>query len=136
MPALFKSLAELLEKVEATKKRLEIISLTADFLKGLDMAEVKPAVSLILGRAFPKWSQKTLDVSWMTLSGVLQRVAGADWGVFREAASDTGDVGAAVKAVFEKTSLKKQAVLVEKPLTIAEVRRLLQSVAVKQRNAP
>jgi DNA ligase-1 len=130
MPALFKSLAELLEKVEATKKRLEIISFTADFLKSLDVAEVEPAVSMILGRAFPKWSQKTLDVSWMTLSGVLQRVTGADWGVFREAASDTGDVGAAVKAVFEKTSLKKQAVLMEKPLTIAEVRRLLQSIAV------
>jgi DNA ligase-1 len=129
MPALFKSLAELLEKVEATKKRLEIISLTADFLKSLDIDEVEPAVSMILGRAFPKGSQKTLEVSWMTLSGVLQRVTGADWNVFREASAGTGDVGAAVKAIFKKTSLKKQAVLLEKPLTITEVRRLLQSIA-------
>jgi DNA ligase-1 len=129
MPALFKSLAELLEKVEATKKRLEIISLTADFLSRLDVGEVEPAVSMILGRAFPKWSQKTLDVSWMTLSGVLQQVTGADWDVFREAFTGTGDVGAAVKAVFEKTNLKKQSLLLEKPLTITEVRRLLQSIA-------
>jgi DNA ligase-1 len=86
-------------------------------------------VSMILGRAFPKWSQKTLDVSWATLSGILQRITGVDWDVFREALTSTGDVGAAVKAVFEKTNLKKQALLLEKTLTITEVRRLLRSIA-------
>ena len=129
MPTLFKSLAELLEKVEATKKRLEITGMTADFLKHLDAEEVEPAVSMVLGQAFPKWSQKTLEVSWVTLSGVLQRVTGVDWSVFREAFTGTGDVGAAVKAVFEKTNVKKQAVLLEKTLTINEVRRLLQAIA-------
>jgi len=129
MPTLFKSLAELLEKVEATKKRLEITGLAADFLRRLDSEEVEPAVSMILGRAFPKWSQKTLDVSWATLSGVLQRVTGVDWDVFREAFAGTGDVGAAVKAVFEKANVKKQALLLEKTLTITEVRRLLESIA-------
>jgi DNA ligase-1 len=129
MPVLFKSLAELLEKVEATKKRLDIIGMTADFLRRLDAEEVGSSVSMILGRAFPKWSQKTLDVSWATLSGVLQRTAGVDWDVFREAFSGTGDVGAAAKAVFEKTKVKKQALLLEKTLTITEVRRLLESIA-------
>jgi DNA ligase-1 len=129
MPTLFKSLAKLLEKVEATKKRLEIIGMTADFLKGLDAEEVEPAVSMILGRAFPKWSQKTLEVSWATLSGILQRTAGVDWNVFREAFAGTGDIGAAAKAVFEKTRVKKQALLLEKTLTITEVRRLLEAMA-------
>jgi len=129
MAALFKSLAELLEKVEATKKRLEIIGMAADFLRRLDAEEVEPAVSMILGRAFPKWSQKTLDVSWATLSGILLRITGVDWDVFREAFASTGDVGAAVKAVFEKTKVKKQALLLEKTLTITEVRHLLESIA-------
>jgi DNA ligase-1 len=129
MPTLFKSLAELLERVEATKKRLEIIGMTADFLRHLEAAEVEPAVSLILGRAFPKWSQKTLDVSWETLNGILQRTAGVDWNVFREAFTSTGDIGAAAKTVFEKSNVKKQALLLEKTLTITEVRRLLQSIA-------
>jgi DNA ligase-1 len=129
MATLFKSLAELLEKVEATRKRLEIIGVTADFLRGLSAEEVEPAVSMILGRAFPKWSQKTLDVSWATLVGILQRITGANWEVFREAAADTGDVGSAVKAVFEKTSVKKQVLLLEKTLTIIEVRRLMESIA-------
>jgi DNA ligase-1 len=129
MTALFKSLAEFLEKIEANKKRLEIIGMAAEFLKSLDAEEVEPAVSMILGRALPKWSQKTLDVSWATLSGILQRVAGVDWKVFREAFTNTGDVGTAVKAVFEKTNLKKQALLLEKTLTINEVRRLFQAIA-------
>jgi DNA ligase-1 len=129
MPALFKSLAELLERIEATKKRLEIIDMTADFLRHLDAEEVEPAVSMILGRGFPKWSQKTLDVSWATLSGVLRRVTAVDWDVFREAFTSTGDIGATVKAVFEKTNVKKQALLLEKTLTITEVRHLLESLA-------
>jgi DNA ligase-1 len=129
MPVLFKSLAELLEKVEATKKRLEITALTADFLKSLDAEEVEPAVSMILGRAFPKWSPKTLEVSWATLSSILQRTANIDWNAFQEAFASTGDIGAAAKAVFEKTNVKKQALLMEKTLTITEVRRLLEALA-------
>jgi len=129
MPTLFKSLAELLEKVEATKKRLEIISLTANFLRRLDNEEVEPAVSMILGRAFPKWSQKTLDISWATLSNILKRIAGVDWNFFSEAFASTGDIGAATKSVFEKNNVKKQALLSEKALTLAEVRRLLETIA-------
>ena len=129
MPTLFKSLADLLEKVEATKKRLAIIGLTADFLKGLDAEEVEPAVSMILGRAFPKWSTKTLDVSWATLSDILQRTSAVDWDAFREAFASTGDIGMAAKTVLEKNKVKKQAVLLNKTLTIAEVRRLLEALA-------
>ena len=68
MPTLFKSLSELLEKVEATKKRLEIINLTAEFLKELGRGR-SGACGVPDSRAtIPKWSQKTLDVSWATLS--------------------------------------------------------------------
>ncbi len=129
MRTLFKSLSELLEKVEATKKRLEIISLTAAFLKNLDAEEVEPAVSLILGRPFPKWSQKTLDVSWATLSEILHRVTAVDWNVFVEAFSSTGDIGSATKAVFEKTKVKKQSLLIDKLLTITEVRQTMEKIA-------
>ena len=129
MATLFKSLAEFLERIEATKKRLEIVDLAADFLRRLDAEEVEPAVSMILGRAFPKWSQKTLDVSWATLSDILQRITEVDWDVFREAFTSTGDIGAAANAIFEKTKVKKQALLLEKTLTIIEVRHLLGSIS-------
>jgi len=129
MPMLFKSLAELLEKIEATRKRLQMINMAADFLKNLEAAELEPAVSMILGRAFPKWSQKTLEISWATLSEILKRITQVDWNVFLEAFSNTGDIGSAAQAVFEKTTVKRQALLFEKELTITEVRRSLEAIA-------
>jgi len=129
MPAFFSSIANLLEKVADTKSRLQTTALTADFLKNLEPDEVEPAVSLILGRTFPKWSQKTLDVSWAILSGILQQVTGSDWNVFGEAFGKTGDIGSAAMAVYEKSKMRRQAVLFEKPLTILEVRRSLEAIA-------
>jgi DNA ligase 1 len=129
MTALFKSVAELLEKVEATRSRLQTTVLTADFLKNLEPQEVEPAVSLILGRAFPKYGQKTLEVSWNILSGILQRITDADWETFGEAFGKTGDIGAATMAVFAKSKMRRQTSLFEKPLTILEVRRSLEAVA-------
>ena len=58
MPALFKSLSELLEKVEATKKRLEIIEQTANYLKTLNAEEIEAATNMMVGRAFPKVQPK------------------------------------------------------------------------------
>jgi DNA ligase-1 len=129
MPTLFKSLAEMLEKVEATKKRTQTVRMIADFLKALDADELEPAVSMILGRPFPKWSQKTLDVSWATLNTTLRRITQADWNVFTEAFSSTGDIGSATKALFENTQVKKQAQLIQKKFTITEVRNTLEAIA-------
>jgi len=129
MPTAFKSLAELCEELEATKKRLLMISLVAEFLEKLEAGEVEPAVSMILGRPFPKWSQQTLDVSWATLSGVIKRITKTDWKVFVEAFGKTGDVGSATKMLFESSKIGKQATLFERKLTITEVRRSLVAIA-------
>jgi DNA ligase-1 len=125
----FKALAELCEKLGATSKRLLMIDLVADFLKNLETLEVEPAVSMILGRPFPKWSQQTLEVSWATLSEIIKRITGVEWSVFMEAFGKTGDVGSATKAVFEESKVKRQATLFERTLTIAEVRRSLRAIA-------
>jgi DNA ligase-1 len=125
----FRAIAELCEKLEATSKRTLMVSLVADFLKRLDASEVEPAVCMLLGRAFQKWDQRTLEVSWRTLSGVIKRITNVDWSDFSEAFGKTGDVGAAAKIVFEKGKIRKQATLFEKPLTILEVRRSLEAIA-------
>jgi DNA ligase-1 len=132
MPALFKSLAELLEKVEATKKRLEIIAQTANYLKTLSAEEVEPAVNMMVGRAFPKFSQKTLDVSWSTLSRIFERISEFNWNLFREAMAKSGDIGSATKTVLEQTKAKKQTQLTEKSLTINEVKRVFDAIAQTQ----
>ncbi|MCL6579553.1 MAG: ATP-dependent DNA ligase, partial [Candidatus Bathyarchaeota archaeon] len=129
MPTSFKALAELSEKLEATTKRLAMVDLVADFLKNLEPLEVEPAISMLLGRAFPKWSPRTLEVSWATLSDIIKRITGVEWNVFSEAFRKTGDVGSATKIVFEESKVKRQATLFERTLTIIEVRRSLESIA-------
>lgn len=125
----FRALAELCEKLEATSKRTLMVSLVAEFLKRLRADEVEPAISMILGRAFPKWDQRTLEVSWATMSGLIKRLTNVDWRDFTEAFSKTGDIGAATKIVFEASKIQRQATLFEKPMTILEVRRSLEAIA-------
>jgi DNA ligase-1 len=132
MPALFKSLSELLEKVEATKKRLGIIEQTANYLKTLDAEEIEPAVNMIVGRAFPKYSQKTLDVSWSTLTSIFERISNFNWDLFRQAMTITGDIGQATKTILENSKPKKQTQLTQTCLTITEVRRAFDAIAQAQ----
>ena len=51
----FRALAELCERLEGMSRRIPAINLVADFLKNLEPGEVEPAISMILGRPFPKW---------------------------------------------------------------------------------
>ena len=88
----FRVLAELCEKLEATSKRTMMVNLVANFLKQLNADEVEPTTSMILGRAFPKWDQRTLEVSWATLSVIIKRLTNINWTTFSEAFSKTGDV--------------------------------------------
>ena len=125
----FRKLVELCENLEATSKRNLMISMVADFLCKLRPEEIEPAVSMILGRAFPKWDQRTLEVSWMTLANIIRKLTNADWKIFLEAFRQTGDVGNSTRIVFEKSKVRRQATLLEKPLTILEVRRIFEAIA-------
>ena len=132
MSTSFKSLSELLERVEGTKKRLEIIEHTANYLKTLGAEEIEAATNMMVGRAFPKYNQKTLDVSWSTLISIFEGISFFDWELFREAMAKTGDIGSATKAVLEQTKAKKQTQLTQKSLSITEVRTTLEAVAQAQ----
>lgn len=129
MPASFKTLAELCEKLEATKKRSLMIKIVAGFLRGLEPLEVEPAVSMILGRPLPRGSSLKLDVSWATISEIIRRLTSADWDLFLSIFKKTGDLGSAVKEFLEKSRAYRQKALHENPLTITEVRRRFEAIA-------
>ncbi len=129
MSTSFEALSELCEKLEATSKRLLMTSLVSEFLRNLESEEVEPAVSMIIGRPFPKWSQRTLNVSWATLGRIIKRITKADWKVFIEAFGETGDVGSATKVLFECSKIHKQLSLFDRKLTIMEVRHSFEVIA-------
>ena len=129
MQTAFRDLCELCERLEATTKRLVMVDLVANFVKTLQPEEVEPAVSMILGRPFPNWDQRVLEISWATLSGIIKRLTNLDWGDFRAAYSRTGDVGSAVKVVLDASKIRKQSTLFEKPLSLLEVRHTFENIA-------
>jgi DNA ligase-1 len=106
-----------------------MVEYAAEFLKSLAPEEIEPAVSMLLGRPFARWDQRVLEVSWTTLSGTIRRLTNIDWKDFREAFSQTGDIGDATRIVFEKSKIRKQSTLFERPLTILEVRRTFEEIA-------
>ncbi|TET65028.1 ATP-dependent DNA ligase [Candidatus Bathyarchaeota archaeon] len=129
MSTSFEALSELCEKLESTSKRLLMTSLVSEFLRNLESEEVEPAVSMIIGRSFPKWSQRALNVSWATLGRIIKRITKADWKVFIEAFGETGDVGSATKVLFECSKIHKQLSLFDRKLTIMEVRHSFEVIA-------
>jgi len=125
----FQALAELCENLTTTTKRTVMTNIVADFLRQLEEDEVEPAVSMMLGRAFPKWGERTLDVSWATLSAIIERLAKTSWKEFSAAFRQTGDIGAATQTVIENSRVRRQATLFQNPLTVLEVRRILEAIA-------
>lgn len=106
-----------------------MIRMVAEFLRSLAPLEVEPTVSLLLGRPLPLGSGRSLEVSWATLSALIKRLSGVDWTTFLEIFNATGDLGSAVKEVFEKYRVHRQAPLFKNPLTIIEVRQRFEATS-------
>ncbi|MEM0085376.1 MAG: ATP-dependent DNA ligase [Candidatus Methanomethylicia archaeon] len=129
MPTEFKVLAELCEKLESMSRKSLMVNEVAAFLKTLDDDEISPAISMILGRAFPLSSGFDLNVSWATIVKVLKGIVHGDWKIFEDAFKSTGDIGSAVKIFVEQSRVGRQATLTPKNLTIIEVKRFFESIA-------
>ncbi len=129
MSTLFKELAELCEKLEATTKRITMVNLISSFLRKLEPDEIGPAVRLIIGRIFPAWSQETLEISWRTIIKIIKNLTNASSKDISEAFSKTGDPGDMAKILMEKRKTIKQVTLLQSPLTILDVYKCFLSIA-------
>ena len=129
MPTSFTTLAKLCERLESTTKRKDMVGWVAFFLLELDDEEVESATSMLVSRALPRWDQRVLEVSWATLNKTIREVTNAGNHVLSSAFAKTGDVGDAIKIVFERGKTRRQAMLFQSQLTILEVRRTFEKIA-------
>ncbi|MCW3985410.1 MAG: ATP-dependent DNA ligase [Candidatus Bathyarchaeota archaeon] len=129
MPTLFQILAELCEKLESTTKRKAMGNWVASFILQLETEEIEPAISMLMGRVFPKCDQRVLEISWMTISTIIRKITNIDNNMFSQAFSKTGDLGDATRIIFEEGKIRKQAMLFQKQLTILEVQRTFEAIA-------
>jgi DNA ligase-1 len=99
----FAKLADLGQQLEQTRKRLELAALLADFLRGLALEEVPPAVRMIIGQVFPEWDERALNVSWRMVETALDELVDAPSAIREEIARQAVDGGEAVRMLLEQT---------------------------------
>lgn len=129
MPTKFIELCQLCEKLASISSKISKIDLVASFLNKLDNNEIEPAVRMIIGRVFPEWDQREFEISGTTLFKVLQNLTSITPQEYLEFFNKTGDVGSCFKLIFEVKRKSSQLLLMEKPLTINEVYRILEEIA-------
>ena len=68
----FAEFAALCRALAATRSRLTKTARTAEFLRRLAPAEIKPGVAFLTARAVPVSDPRVLDVSWAAISGAMR----------------------------------------------------------------
>jgi len=122
----FARLAHLGEQLERTTKRLELATLLADFLQGLSLEEIPPAVRLTIGQVFPEWDGRALNVSWKAVMTVMDGLTDASPTVRDEISAQAVDGGEAVRLLLERTRRQPPS---PPPLTILEVFHTFEDIA-------
>ncbi|MEM2876399.1 MAG: ATP-dependent DNA ligase [Candidatus Bathyarchaeia archaeon] len=125
----FKNLVSLCNRLEKESSRSLKIDLVSSFLKDVSEIDIEHVVYLLLGKTFPEWDGRTLDVSWGILSSVIKRVCSVDDSTLIEAVNETGDLGAATEIVLRDRRVRRQKSLMNKELTIVDVKRSLEALA-------
>ena len=120
---MFREFADICELLGKYSERNRKISILADKLKGLGREEVRVFSHLIIGRIFPDWQQRTLEISWATIAHIIIDMFKVDRSELVRAIKATGDVGSAVEYIASKRKIKRQLTLVsfEREVSILDV---------------
>lgn len=129
MSTKFQIIAKLGEELEKTKRRNVMVDLVAQVLIKLHPDEIKPATAMILGYPFSEREAKTLEISWSTVSSALMSLVNVDWKTIEQNFGETGDLGSTVKNVLEKNKIERQTTLVQKSLSILDVKKIFETLA-------
>lgn len=118
----FKEIAFLCETLSKIGSRNEKIRLISDFIHDLDSGNIRRACRMIIGRPFPKSSQKRTNVSKKSLLNALD-------GIIRTEKYDSfydkyGDFGEVISQLFQE-SKKKQSTLKSEENTLKAIQNFL-----------
>ncbi|MGC9133378.1 MAG: ATP-dependent DNA ligase [Nanopusillaceae archaeon] len=101
----FSKLAEIMEKVEKINEKSLKVDVLSRFIKELDKDELKITIWLILGNLEEEWIERKLNVSVGTIVRVLENL-GVNKKELSNLYKNTGDLGEAVKVIYQKGEIK------------------------------
>jgi len=125
-PLKFSQVADLFEKIEATKKRLEMTSFLVDLIKETPKDEISKVVYLLQGKLYPDYVGVELGLAEKLLIKAAAEVSGKTERAVEEDYKKTGDVGLSVEKLLRK---KSQASLVKRSLTVKTVYETFDKIA-------
>ncbi|KXA95326.1 hypothetical protein AKJ65_02025 [candidate division MSBL1 archaeon SCGC-AAA259E19] len=118
----FDEIASLSEKLSETDSRNEKIGLISDFLKSLRPEDLTRACRMIIGRAFPKSSQKKTKVSKKSLLNALSKIAETE--KYDQYYDKYGDFGEVIGRLISEEA-KKQSTLRTEENSLESVQNFL-----------
>jgi DNA ligase-1 len=121
----FLELALVCEEIEKTSKRKEIARMLGDFIRAVSRDEITMVVNLLLGRIFPEWDTRSLNVSVATVLKVIGRIAKLKEGDYNSVFSEAVDIGQAVKTLFERGGFATG----QKRTTVTELFHIFEEIA-------
>jgi DNA ligase-1 len=114
------------ERVSATLKKLEKISLVAHLLTESSAEELPAICYMLTGNVFPDWSARKLEVGGSTIWDCVCEVAGVSSVELAQAYDRVGDLGMAAEAVLKS---RPQTILIHKPLSVSQTHSALTHLA-------
>lgn len=118
---LFKDLAELAMRIASKSSRKDKVALVSDLIRKADPEEAYKALLILTGKIFPPSDPRELNVSWATLWKVVSSLSNG--------AEPAGvDAGELIRSLIEQRS-KKQTALLEEPLTVEGVYKILEAIS-------
>ncbi len=102
MPTLFVELAQLGDKLAQTSGKRDRIAMLAAFLTRLDADELEPAARFLVGRVFPPWDKRKLNVSWRTILDIVERQGQLTPQRREEILASAVDIGEAIQALLQE----------------------------------
>jgi len=121
----FRALAEAMEAVAQTSRKLEKVARLAGYFHTLEDEDLRTACTFLTGAAFPAGDARQLSVGWAALVRVLQELTGADDEALHDAYLRHGDLG----EVAEELYPARRTAGPSQPLTLARVRAAFETIA-------
>jgi len=122
----YEIVVETYQKLESTSSTLEKTDIIARVLSQTPPEYLKKVIYLIMGKVFPPWMQKELNVGEKLTIAAISRVTGASQNEILELVKKKGDLGSAAAVLVAK---RKQVTLFQEELTVAKVFSTFQKIA-------
>ncbi|MFH1788279.1 MAG: ATP-dependent DNA ligase [Candidatus Altiarchaeota archaeon] len=122
----FKELTQLFERLDSTRKRLELTDIVAEFIKETDEYLLPTVCRFVQGRVFPAWSEQELGVAEKLMVKCISTVSGKTEKDIERGIKETGDTGLAAEKIL---STKKQTTLYSRTLDVEDVEASLIKLA-------